>query len=398
MKILQVINAFPPAWGAGGPARVAYEISKELVKRGHEVTVYTTDVYDAYSRLKYKRNPMNMDGIEIYHFKNLSDKLAWKNIPIALGMAPVLNKNIKEFDVVHAHLYRCFQGILVHHYAKKYGIPYVLQPRGSVPTISKSKQKKLFDIFLGRSIVKDASKIIASSQSESDQYLDVFPDLDGEKIEHIPNGIDLEIYQNLPGEGEFRRKYSIANDERVILFLSRIHERKGADILIEAFNKLRNELGEVKLVIAGPDEGYLDKLKLIVNELNIENNVLFPGPLYERDKLEAYVDADVFVLPSKDRYESFGNVVLEAWACGTPVIVTNNCGISEWINNNIGYVVEYDKTQLYHTLYRILTDEDKRKRMSEHAKKFVREFSWDNIIEKYEMIDKSLANYEKEAH
>jgi len=384
MKILQVISSFPPAYAYGGPVRVAYEISKKLVEKGHEVTVYTTDVYDAHSRLKYK-NPMWMDGIEVYHFRNINNGLAHKNLPIAPTMALALNKNIRKFDIIHIHEYRTFQAILAHHYAKKYRVPYVLQPRGSLPRISKSKQKKLFDVLFGWAIIKDASKIIASSKLESDQYWDVFPDLEGEKIVHIPNGIDLETYQNLPKKGEFRKKYSIAEDEKVILFLSRIHERKGADILIEAFSKLKNELEGVKLVIAGPDEGYLDRLKLKVNKLNIEGDVIFPGPLYEKEKLEAYVDADVFVLPSKDRYESFGNVAVEACACGTPTIVTNVCGVSEWLNSVES--VEPEVNSLYEKLLEMLKiSESERIKMGERAQHEVRNLSWENVVERIEKI------------
>lgn len=156
------------------------------------------------------------------------------------------------------------------------------------------------------------------------------------------------------------------------------------------------------LVIVGLDDGFLPALKRQIKDLKIGDKVMFPGPLYEKDKLEAYVDADVFVLPSKDRYESFGNVVLEACACGTPVIVTNNCGVSEWmINDRVGYLVEcveYNKIQLYNAFYKILTDEDKREHMSKYAKKFVRKFSWGNIIQKYEMVYKSLANYKEKHH
>ena len=387
MRILQVISSFPPAYAYGGPAKVAYEISKELVKKGHEVTVYTTDVHDAHSRFKYDNNPMRVNGIEIYHFKNVSNELSHRNLAAAPMMALALNRNIKDFDIVHLHEYRSFQAILVHHYAKKYGIPYILQPRGSVPTISKSKQKKLFDALFGRSIFRDASKIIASSKIESDQYRDVFPELNNEKVVHIPNGIDLETYQDLPKKGEFKKKYSVNVDEKMILFLSRIHERKGADLLIGAFSELKNKFGNVKLVIAGPDEGYLDKLKRIVSKLDIEGEVIFPGPLYEEDKLEAYVDADIFVLPSKDRYESFGNVVLEALACGTPVIVTNNCGVSEWIGDNVGYVVEYDKEQLQDAIFKILSDEELGKRFGEEGERLVREeFGWEKVVRKVEKL------------
>ncbi|MBA7599969.1 D-inositol 3-phosphate glycosyltransferase [subsurface metagenome] len=403
MKILQVTPVFKPLWESGGIARAAYEISRSLAERGHDVTVYTTN------RSLYNTNlPTNkvlyLEGMKVYYFENLRKYFPAKNPPPPLPyyLPFIARKEIKQFDVIHIHDYRTMLAVIIHHYAKKYNIPYVLQPRGSLPRISKSKQKQLFDALFGWAIINDASKIIASSKIESEQYLDVFNDIDLEKVVHIPNGIDLETYQNLPKKGEFRRKYSIAEDKKVILFLSRIHKRKGADFLIEAFNKLKNELEGVKLVIAGPDVGYLDKLKLIVNKLNIEDDVIFPGPLYEKDKLEAYVDADVFVLPSKDRYESFGNVVLEACACDTPVIVTNNCGVSEWMINDGGrYLVECvecNKIQIYNVLYKILTDEDKRKHMSKYAKKFVRKFSWGNIIQKYEMVYKSLANYKEKHH
>ena len=396
MKILQVTNFFKPSWESGGPARVAYEISKKLVEKGHEVTVYTTDGFKY--RLDVEKNkPVDVDGIKTYYFRNLSSYLTRKMLlPIPYYLPMVARKEIGDFDIIHIHEHRTPLAVITHHYAKKYGVPYILQPRGSVPTLSKSKQKKLFDTLFGRSIVKDASKIIASSKIESDQYWGVFPELNNEKVVRIPNGIDLGTYQNLPQKGEFRKKYSINADEKIILFLSRIHERKGADILVEAFSKLKSEFENVKLVIAGPDEGYLDKLKLIVSKLDIEGEVIFPGPLYEKDKLEAYVDADVFVLPSKDRYESFGNVVLEALACGTPVVVTNVCGVSEWIDDDVGYVVECNRTQLYNALYKMLTDDGK-EHMSEYAKKFAREFSWNDIIEKYEREYQSLTNCKKES-
>ena len=394
MKILQVTNFFKPSWESGGPARVVYEISKKLVERGHEVTVYTTDGFKL--RLNVKKNmPVDVDGIKTYYFRNLSSYLTREMVlPIPYYLPIVARREIKDFDVIHIHEHRTILAVVVCHYAKKYGIPYILQPRGSVPTISKGRQKKLFDVLFGHAIIKDASKIIASSKIESEQYWSVFPELNNEKIIHIPNGIDLETYQNLPQKGEFKKKYSLNDNEKIILFLGRIHKRKGADRLIEVFSKLKSEFDSVKLVIAGPDESYLDKLKLIVSKLNIESDVIFPGPLYEKDKLEVYVDAGVFVLPSKDRYESFGNVVLEALACGTPVIVTDNCGVSEWIGDDVGYVVEYDGTQLYNALYKMLIDDEK-EHMSENAKKVVRQFSWNDIIEKYETVYQSLINCEK---
>ncbi|MCD4678477.1 MAG: glycosyltransferase [Desulfobacula sp.] len=194
MKILEVTNFFKPSWEAGGPARSVYEISKKLIKNGHDVTVYTTDGFK--SRLDVEKNkPIIIDGIQTYYFRNLSRFLTKRmNFPIPYYFPLVLRKKIKNFDVIHLNEHRTVLAIVVHYYAKKYGIPYILQPRGSVPTISKSKQKKLFDAIFGHSIIKDASKIIASSKIESELIQGVFSESNNEKIVHIPNGIDLGTY------------------------------------------------------------------------------------------------------------------------------------------------------------------------------------------------------------
>jgi glycosyltransferase involved in cell wall biosynthesis len=389
MKILHIVNAYPPAWETGGPARIVYDISKELVKRGHIVTVYTTDILNSKSRLKNTKNPVCIDGVNVFHFKNLSNTLASKNIPIALGMMPALKLDVKNYDVIHAHLSRCFQSILVHHYAKKFEIPYILQPRGALPVTNKRKQKRLFDSFFGYSIIEDASKIIASSKIESDHYRDVFHDFPYEKVVHLPNSIDLKPYHNLPKKGGFKEKYSLDDSTKILLFLGRIHEIKGLDLLLQAFSEVVKCLRGLKLVIAGPDDGYLSRLRLFVKQLGIEDSVLFLGPLYEKDKLQAYVDADVFVLPSKS--ESFGNVVLEALACGTPVIVTKNCGVTEYLGSDCGCIIDYNEEQLRTTLIKFLQDTDLKRGCGERGKRLVfKEFDMDKIVGKLEELYRSM--------
>jgi glycosyltransferase involved in cell wall biosynthesis len=404
VKILQVVLHFPPAYSYGGPLGVTYHVSKELVKRGHEVTVFTTDVYNAKSRLEYQENPMVMDGIEVYHFRNLSNDLAHQNLAIAPSMAFALRKHIGSFDVVHLREYFHFQATLVHHYATKKSVPYVFQAHGSFPIInrqnsqrkllSKSQLKKIFNIVFGHSIINDASKIIASSRIESDQFQNTFADFPLDKVVHLPNYVDLNSYEDLPARGQFRRKHGIDEHAKIVLFLSRIHERKGADLLVAAFSRLKRTVDfPVKLVIAGPDEGYSATLKSLARELEVDNYVEFPGPLYEREKLEAYVDADVFVLPSKDRYESFGNVALEALACGTPVIVTNNCGVSEWISGDVGYVVESNEEELCNALREVLQNEQLSEKLGSNGEKLVKEeFGWDKGILRLEKLYEAIVS------
>lgn len=387
MKILHVTPFFKPSWEAGGPPRSVYEIARRQVKNGHEVTVFTTDGFK--KRLDVKKNiPVDLEGIQTYYFRNLSMFLAGGlNFPVPYYLPIVTRKKLKEFDIIHIHEHRTFLAAVVHRYAKKYNIPYIIQPRGSAPTMVKSRQKEIFDKLAGKSIIYDACKIIASSNSEASQYKDVFSKLEISKVVQIPNGIDLETYQKLPKKGIFREKMGIKKEERIILYLSRLHERKGIELLLKSFKDIldgvkgtNTENLPLKLVIAGPDDHYLDKINDMVDEMDIESSVIIPGPLFENDKLEAYVDADVFVLPSKDRYESFGNVVVEAMACQTPVIVTKFCGISEWIDTSVGRVIDYQKDELSRAILDIINSENP-SLMSHNAREMaLNTFNWNEVV------------------
>lgn len=378
MKILQVIASFPPAFAYGGPARVAYDISKELVKKGHEVTVYTTDVLNKSSRYNFESNPIWLDGIEVYYFRNVSNYFASNcGITCSPEMLLAFKNNLRNFDLVHCHEYRAFEAVLLHHYAKKYQIPYILQAHGAaLPMFQKQKLKNMFDFCFGSNLLNDASKLIAVTITEAKQYAKL--GFSEDKIEIVPNGIFLSEYENLPEKGIFRNKYGITSNEKIVLYLGRIHRIKGINLLVEAFSDLISKVDGVKLVIAGPDDGFLSTLKIQIEKLNIGDRIVFTGPLYERDKLEAYVDADVYVLPSV--YEIFGVAVLEACACGTPAIVTDRCGISDFVEK-VGYVVESDKNELSNALFKVLFKESIREKFGEKSNKLLQEqFSWDKIV------------------
>ncbi len=152
-------------------------------------------------------------------------------------------------------------------------------------------------------------------------------------------------------------------------------------------------MDDSKLVIVGPDDGYLPALKKLIKELKIEDKVLFTGPLYGKKKLEAYVDADVYVLPSI--YETFPIAVLEAWACGIPVVLSDACGIARWAGGKIGIVIPTDVERLKDALREVLMNNRRYKDKVKKTGTELLNLSWQRIAEKFEEIYRKAMNGER---
>jgi glycosyltransferase involved in cell wall biosynthesis len=380
MKILQVISYFNPKFG--GDINICTNLSKQLAKRNHEVTIITTDFsFD----LQYA-DMIRSEGIMVIPFPCVANFGRFIYSP---SIKTWLEKNLMEFDVIHIHNYRSHQNVAVRSFAMRYKIPYILQAHGTVlPLFEKLILKKCFDVIWGNKILKNAAICVALTKTESDQYEKM--GVPEKKIVIIPNGIDISQYEDLPLRGQFRSKYQIPENVRIILFLGRIHKIKGIDLLVSAFSQLCSQVRDVKLVIAGPDDGSLSQIQQQIRELQIENDVLYTGPLYGKDKLEAYIDADVFVLPS--RYEAFPNTILEAWACGTPVIATKNCSISDVIRDTEeSAVVDCDPVQMKEKILDLLSNEEKRKKIGMKGKKLVQDnFEITKLVQKIEGIYETI--------
>ena len=387
MKVLQVINAFYPPYSSGGAAHPTYNISKQLMKRGHTVTVYATNILDNKNLFHVESNPYNVNNMEVWYFRN-SMYSPRNNVCLSLELVNALKMNITTFDLVHVHEFRSFHNAAIHHYAKSSNTPYVLQARGSLPMImTKQKLKLIYDLFFGHRLLKDASKVIALTKAEAQQCKSM--GVPEEKIVIIPNGIDLSEYVNVPPKGSFKRKFDIPEGKKIILYLGRIHEIKGIDILVKAYAYALKELrlNDALLAIAGPDDGYLGRLKQLLSSLKMINDVLLTGPLYGKDKLEASIDADIFVLPS--RYETFPNVVLEAYACSKPVIASNVESIPDIVlHGKTGLLFRAgDVEELAEMISYMLTHSEEAKRMGHRARKVVDEkFSIDKVVDSIEVL------------
>lgn len=377
MKILHVIPYFTPK--RGGDVNVCYNLSKHLIKRGHEVTIITTD-FEFDERYAKSLEEVGVGVVPFHCIANI------KLFLISPSMKKWLIDHIKNFDVVHLHNFRSYQSTVVYKYTKKYGIPYVLQAHGSTPRIGKKRLKWLCDVAFGYNILKDADRMIAVSKEEA-EYDKQMGANDG-RISVIYNGIDVESFKSLPMYGKFKKEFGITG--KMILYLGRINKSKGIDFVIKAFSKLVEEVNNCILVIAGSDDGYKPELEKLIEKLNLNDKIKFTGFVDEKDKISAYVDADVFV--HTVRYMGgVGLTPLEAILSGTPVIVTDECG--EVIKKiNAGYLVKYgDINALKEKMKSVIENPGEGKEMVERGKRYIGEnFMWDEVVRKVEEIYLSL--------
>jgi len=360
MRVLQVIPYFAPK--RGGDVNVCYNISKYLTKIGHEITIITTD-FD-YKIIVFKCT-YNL-GLFLYS----PDMEHW------------LDLNLRDYDLVHLHNYRSYQNILAVKYANLYKIPYVLQAHGSLPRImGKKLLKQFYDFVWGSNILKSASAVIALNNYEVSQYRHL--GISSNKIKIVPNAINLNDFNCFNLTGKFKKKYKISDEENIILYLGRLNKIKGCDLLLKAFSELVTEYDSIRLLFVGPDDGFLDSLKSEVEILGLNDQVIFTGALYGQDKLTAYLDSYVYVLPSI--YDTFPMTILESCACGTPVIITDRCGIADVVEGNVGYVVEFNKYQLKEALIKILSNNKIRTQFSKRCRRLVEEeFNEDLCFSKLE--------------
>lgn len=364
MKILQVIPYFVPAWDYGGPLRVAYGLAREMVRQGHEVTVETTDAGGA-GRIGPPEEII--DGIRVRRYRNLSQRLA-RNYKIFL--APGTAGGEESFDIIHLHEFQTLQNCRWRRRAVRAGIPYVLQPHGSLP-LGEERQalKKAFRTVWGRGLLRDAARLIALSETEAADCRSL--GVAAERIEIVPNGVDLDEYREPPPTGQLRAELGLRPDQPLALYLGRIHQTKGIELLIRAFQRLNDN---ARLVIAGPDDGYLAPLRRAAGEAGISDRVIFTGPLYGDLKRAAYRDADVFVTPS---FSGFPITFMEACASGTPIVTTERGDRFDWLDGRVGYVTAYDADSLARAIGRILSDPATAARFGEAGRALVRErFNW----------------------
>ena len=378
MKILQVIPRFNPSLGGG--VDVVYNISKYLTLHGHDVTIATTDyLFDA----DYAQS-LESIGVKVLPFKHLFNCCLFIPSP---GLKGWCNQHVGDFDVVHLNGTRSYQNSVIMKYAIRAKIPIVLQAHGSIMRIVERKSIKwLYDQFWGKKLYASASAFLALSNSEADMHW--MMGIPRKKIYIVPNGVDLTCFATLPPKGTFRRKYSITDNEKIVLYLGRLHKSKGLDLLVEAFADLSLKHDHVRLVFVGPDGGFKNDILVLAAKRNIMKKIQFTGIVSERDKYAAFIDSDVFVTP---KFYGFPITFAESCACGLPIVTTNAGDYLDWIDGKTGLSTKYTGLDISGAMEKILMDPDLSKTFRNNCKSVVKsDFNWEIIAKKVAMVYKGL--------
>jgi glycosyltransferase involved in cell wall biosynthesis len=397
MRILNVTETYAPFLEFGGPPVKVRALSEGLARRGHTVGVLTADwglekrmqtqegkITAEHSPFGWRRNENGVQAIYLptwLHYRTVSWNPAVKRYYRA---------RLKNFDVVHIFGLYDLLGPAVAAACRVRNLPYVLEPIGMfVPIVRNLWMKGLYHFVWGRRLLEGASAVIATSDQEAEELVE--SGVPRTKITLRRNGV--EVPASWPEPGAFRRAQGISQDAKLILFLGRLSAKKSPDLLVRAFASLPPQVGgkTLQLVFAGPDEGGMKaQLDQMASQLGVRKRVQFAGPIFGETKWAAYRDADVFVLPSQN--ENFGNTAAEAVAAGTPVIVTEQCGIAPLLAGEAGLVVRHDSAALSEALARVLGEAEVRARLAGGCAKVTSRLGWDEPIREMETLYARLAS------
>jgi glycosyltransferase involved in cell wall biosynthesis len=323
LRILHVVPYYEHAWAYGGIPRVATALARGLARRGHQVTVCTTDARDHATRVHSPSTPHTGPGtLDVRVLPNLSNRLAYHwQLFAPRGLSRTLRSLVGSIDVAHLHACRNLPVAAAARILAKARIPYVVSPHGTAPLIERRfLAKQIFDATAGRGYLEGAARVLAVSEAERAQLKAL--GVADSRITVLPNPIDLREFAPLPEGARFRQRHGLG-DAPLVLLLGKLTPRKGADVALRAFEKIGR--GDARLVIAGSDMGS----GLAKGDFKDGARVMHVGVLEGRDRLDALAAADVVVYPSK--HEVFGLVPIEALLCGSPVIVCNDSGAGEII-------------------------------------------------------------------
>ncbi len=375
MKILMLTWEYPPRI-VGGIARVVHDLSHKLVKDGNDVTVVT-----------YKEGDTpdfeNDKGVKVYrvenymiHPNNFTDWIMQLNFNLTSKATQIMNEQGK-FDCIHAHDW------LVAYSAKTLKDAFQIPIVSTIHATESGRNSGIHDDvqrYINDTewlLTYESTEVIVNSNYMKCELQRLFG-LPFDKINVIPNGINLNNFNGIDRDYDFRRKFAMDN-EKIILYIGRLVYEKGVQHLISAMPKIINGYNDTKLIIGGRG-GMYDELREQAKYLGIENKVYFTGYLSSKDVQKMYKCADIAVFPST--YEPFGIVALEAMLAGVPTVVSDVGGLNEIVDHGVNGMKSYagNSNSIADSVLTLLYNHQLCDNITKNAKNKVKhEFNWNKI-------------------
>jgi glycosyltransferase involved in cell wall biosynthesis len=354
MRVLNVNSTLNLKIG-GGNAERTFQMSRHFPVFGVVTTVLALDINIGEQEMKSE-----------VRAKVVLLPCLWKRFYFPLSGFLVIQKLVNDSDIIHLMGHWSILNALVYIAIRRARKPYVVCPAGALPLFGRSRRlKQLYNFIIGKRIICNASGWIAVTAS---------------RITVIPNGIHKKDFLPIDTKN-YRRSKGLA-DKPIILFMGRLNPIKGPDLLLRAFAIVRRQLPDYQLVFAGPDEGMQTTLMEMAEQEGIIERVHFLGFVAGDEKSAAYRMANLLVIPS--RQEAMSIVALEAGICGTPVLLTDQCGFSEIKTIDPGLEVPATAEGIAEGLMYLYAKRDSIEEIASSFEKFVSErYSWNLIIEKH---------------
>lgn len=370
MKILIVAPSFLPAYVYGGPTVSVSQLAKNIAKN-NEVLVLTTLANGKDELNIIPNNIVINESVNVIYFKRQTKD----HSHFSLDLFIFLFKNINKYDVIHINswwnLVALFSALICKIKHKK----FILSPRGMLSdyTLKKSIYKRIFHEIFGKYILS-GSTIHLTSKLELENVQLILKDTNNIVIPNFVDFFNESFLGNSP---------KIINSEKPLnfVFISRINEVKALDKLLQALGEIEFDFN-LKIIGDG-DSNYIDYLKSIAINNNINHKIEWLGPIYDDSKFKFMSSADLLILPSIS--ENFANIVLESLSVGTPVLISSNIGVVDFVNeNNLGWVFDGTINDLIIKLDYINNNRFELSKIAEHSPEIVkRNFNIENLKAQY---------------
>ncbi|MEM3823676.1 MAG: glycosyltransferase family 4 protein [Candidatus Bathyarchaeia archaeon] len=372
IKVCVVTHLFLPH--VGGIERVVYEQSKRLLQKNYAPIIITSEI-DGKSEYIF-------DGLKVYCYPTL--KVGFElgipyNVPKPKSYEVFL-KHIKDCDIVHVHGHPYPSSYLAVKLAKKYSKPIVLTQHNTFIKYGGfwDFAEKLNDLLIGRSVLQDSDKILVVSKATLNYILNL--GADPRKTEVLYNGVDINRFKPSASKKDIKQFLGLSKDSFIVLTVRRLVYKNGIDLLLESARVAVEKNPKLLFLVAGGGPDF-ERISLKIREFKLEKNFKLLGFVSD-ELLPLYYNAsDVFVLPSKSG-EGMPLVLLEAMACGLPIIATNVGGVPEIVNKNCGKIVPSDDATALAEAVLEFSYSDASSIIGEIRKIVEQRYSWEENVER----------------